>query len=85
MDTGRMAMCLPYPYWILDTPLAHFIGLYTNVPEGGWMDEGQEAWLAAQLKAAPDNKASFMTGEYVCVDGGYMALGAWAGGAGADH
>ncbi len=32
-------------------------------------------------------KASFMTGEYICVDGGYMALGAWAGGAGAgsDH
>jgi NAD(P)-dependent dehydrogenase (short-subunit alcohol dehydrogenase family) len=27
-------------------------------------------------------RASFMTGEYVCVDGGYMALGAWAGGAG---
>jgi NAD(P)-dependent dehydrogenase (short-subunit alcohol dehydrogenase family) len=29
------------------------------------------------------DRASFMTGEYVCVDGGYMALGAWAGGAGA--
>jgi NAD(P)-dependent dehydrogenase (short-subunit alcohol dehydrogenase family) len=29
------------------------------------------------------DKAAFMTGEYVCVDGGYMALGAWAGGAGA--
>ena len=29
------------------------------------------------------DKASFMTGEYVCVDGGYMALGAWAGEAGA--
>ena len=29
------------------------------------------------------DKASFMTGEYVCVDGGFMALGAWAGGAGA--
>ena len=29
------------------------------------------------------DKASFMTGEYVCVDGGYMALGAWADGAGA--
>jgi NAD(P)-dependent dehydrogenase (short-subunit alcohol dehydrogenase family) len=27
--------------------------------------------------------ASFITGEYLCVDGGYMALGAWAGGAGA--
>ncbi|MGN6759287.1 MAG: SDR family oxidoreductase [Thermomicrobiales bacterium] len=24
-------------------------------------------------------QASFMTGEYVCVDGGMMALGAWAG------
>jgi NAD(P)-dependent dehydrogenase (short-subunit alcohol dehydrogenase family) len=24
------------------------------------------------------DKASFMTGEFVCVDGGYMALGAWA-------
>jgi NAD(P)-dependent dehydrogenase (short-subunit alcohol dehydrogenase family) len=29
--------------------------------------------------------ASFMTGEYVCVDGGYMALGAWAGGAQGDQ
>ncbi|MCH8309842.1 MAG: glucose 1-dehydrogenase [Chloroflexi bacterium] len=27
--------------------------------------------------------ASFMTGSHVIVDGGYMALGAWAGGAGA--
>ena len=31
------------------------------------------------------DKASFMTGEYVCVDGGYMALGAWASAAGAEH
>jgi len=31
------------------------------------------------------DKASFMTGEYVCIDGGYMALGAWAGGAGAQQ
>ena len=29
------------------------------------------------------DKASFMTGEHVCVDGGYMALGAWASAAGA--
>ena len=31
------------------------------------------------------DKASFITGEYLCVDGGYMALGAWAGGAGASR
>jgi NAD(P)-dependent dehydrogenase (short-subunit alcohol dehydrogenase family) len=24
------------------------------------------------------DRAGFMTGEFVCVDGGYMALGAWA-------
>ncbi len=28
-------------------------------------------------------KSSFMTGTHVVIDGGYMALGAWAGGAGA--
>lgn len=28
-------------------------------------------------------RASFVTGTYLCVDGGYMALGAWAAGAGA--
>lgn len=31
------------------------------------------------------DKASFITGEYVCVDGGLMALGAWATGAGASE
>ena len=28
------------------------------------------------------DKASFITGDYLCVDGGYMAQGAWTGGAG---
>ena len=28
-------------------------------------------------------RASFMTGEHVCVDGGFMALGGWASAAGA--
>ena len=28
------------------------------------------------------DKANFMTGEYVCIDGGYNALGAWASAAG---
>lgn len=60
MDTGRMAMCLPYPYWILDTPLAHFIGLYSNVPEGGRLDQAQQDWLAAQLAEAPGDKALFL-------------------------
>jgi acid phosphatase type 7 len=60
VDTQRMAMCQPYAYWCLDTPLAYFIGLYTNVPEGGHVDDAQKEWLQSQLSAAPDDKALFL-------------------------
>jgi NAD(P)-dependent dehydrogenase (short-subunit alcohol dehydrogenase family) len=47
----------------------------------GRIGTGQDIANAVLFLAS--DKASFMTGEYICVDGGYMALGAWAGGAGA--
>jgi NAD(P)-dependent dehydrogenase (short-subunit alcohol dehydrogenase family) len=47
----------------------------------GRIGTGQDIANAVLFLAS--DKASFMTGSYVCVDGGYMALGAWAGGAGA--
>lgn len=47
----------------------------------GRIGTGQD--IANVVLFLASDKASFMTGEYVCVDGGYMALGAWAGGAGA--
>jgi NAD(P)-dependent dehydrogenase (short-subunit alcohol dehydrogenase family) len=47
----------------------------------GRIGTGQDIANAVLFLAS--ERASFMTGEYVCVDGGYMALGAWAGGAGA--
>jgi hypothetical protein len=54
-DSARYAMTQPNPYWTLETPLASIIGLYTNVPEGGMLDDDQRAWLASELKAAaPD-------------------------------
>jgi NAD(P)-dependent dehydrogenase (short-subunit alcohol dehydrogenase family) len=46
----------------------------------GRIGTGQDIANAVLFLAS--DQASFMTGEYVCVDGGYMALGAWAGGAG---
>jgi len=56
MDIQRMAMCQPYAYWCLDTPLAYFIGLYTNVPEGGEIDDDQRQWFQSQLAEAPKDK-----------------------------
>lgn len=42
----------------------------------GRIGTGQD--IANVVLFLASDKASFMTGEYVCVDGGYMALGAWA-------
>ncbi|HLI07963.1 MAG TPA: metallophosphoesterase [Ktedonobacteraceae bacterium] len=56
-DSGRDTMTQPNVYWTLETPFATFIGLYTNVPEGGWMDNDQIAWLQSELSSAPQNKA----------------------------
>jgi NAD(P)-dependent dehydrogenase (short-subunit alcohol dehydrogenase family) len=49
----------------------------------GRIGTGQD--IANVVLFLASDKASFMTGEYVCVDGGYMALGAWASAAGAEH
>jgi len=46
---------------------------------------GTGADIANVVLFLASDAASFMTGEYVCVDGGYMALGAWAGGAIDEH
>jgi hypothetical protein len=56
-DSGRDTMTEPNVYWTLETPFITFIGLYTNVPEGGWMDDNQIAWLNSELTSAPQNKA----------------------------
>ena len=58
-DTGRMAMIQPYVYWCLDTPLAYFIGLYTNVPEGRGDRRG-----AAGLVPRPDGRGADRQGAH---------------------
>jgi NAD(P)-dependent dehydrogenase (short-subunit alcohol dehydrogenase family) len=46
---------------------------------------GTRADIGAAAVFLAKDAASFITGEYLTVDGGFMALGAWATGAGAER
>jgi hypothetical protein len=63
-DASRLAMTQPNVYWTLEMPYATAIGLYTNVPVGGYVDDQQKAWLIKELKEAPPNKAIILAMHY---------------------
>jgi len=50
-DSNRTAMTQPNVYWTLLTPLANFVGLYSNVPAGGEITAPQSEWLGKELKS----------------------------------
>jgi hypothetical protein len=63
----------PYPYWVLQTPLAYLIGLYTNVNNAGQLDDPQGDaapqydWLVRTLrdiKTAADGRAVLLAVHY---------------------
>src|SRR5208337_1971766 len=54
-DAPRVGLNLPNPYWTFTTPLATFIGMYTNVPEHGSIDSDQQHWLTNEFHTAPEN------------------------------
>ncbi len=56
-DVQRHAMTQSNVYWTLQTPYATIIGLYTNVPDGGQLDNDQITWFHAELQTAPEEKA----------------------------
>jgi hypothetical protein len=43
----------PNVYWTLRHEWVTIIGLYTDVPDGGHLGEGQLQWLVGELRAAP--------------------------------
>jgi len=55
-DALRQAMTQPNVYWTLLTPYATIIGLYTNVPDGGMLDQDQIDWFHSEMKAADMGK-----------------------------
>jgi hypothetical protein len=60
-DSQRTAMTQPNVYWTLMTPLANFVGLYSNVPEGGEIRPPQTDWLVNELKTLPTNRPLLLT------------------------
>jgi hypothetical protein len=56
----RTAMTEPNVYFTLLTPFATFVGLYTNVPEGGVVQKDQEDWFVGELKNAPKDLPLFV-------------------------
>jgi len=56
-DAPRVGLNLPNPYWTLVTPLATFIGMYTNVPEHGSIDSNQQQWLTNEFATAAKDRA----------------------------
>ena len=56
-DAPRPAMTQPNCYWTLLAPLVTIVGLYTNCPEHGVVEQDQADWFTGELEAAPKDKA----------------------------
>jgi hypothetical protein len=56
-DSARTAMTQPNCYWTLETPLATIVGLYTNCPEHGVVEQEQADWFVGELHDAPSDRA----------------------------
>ncbi len=63
-DSNRTTMIQPNVYWTLVTPLANFIGLYSNVPKFGYVSPEQKDWFVNELRTAALQKDKAMV---VCI------------------
>jgi acid phosphatase type 7 len=55
-EYGRHTECLPYCDWTLPLQAITIIGIWSNVPSGGVLQDSQLEFLTAQLKAAPTDR-----------------------------
>ncbi|HWE63459.1 MAG TPA: metallophosphoesterase [Chloroflexota bacterium] len=53
---ARHALDQPNVYWTLEAPWLRIVGLYTNVPEGGVVEEEQRRWFLEQMARPLDGK-----------------------------
>jgi Icc-related predicted phosphoesterase len=52
-EYGRDVQTQPYCDWTLQLGEVTIIGLYDNVPDGGYLYDSQTQWLVGELQAAP--------------------------------
>jgi hypothetical protein len=55
-EYGRHTQTQPWCDWTLDLEALSIIGLYSNVPSGGHLEQPQIDWLTAELKSAPSDR-----------------------------
>jgi hypothetical protein len=60
-EYGRHTQTEPWCDWTLQLQAATIIGVYTNVPSGGHLEQAQIDWLSAELKAAPSDRPLIVT------------------------
>lgn len=51
-NAERKSMAQPHIYWTLKAPLAHIIGMHSNVPKFGIVTPEQRSWLVQELITA---------------------------------
>jgi hypothetical protein len=66
LEFGRHTQTQPWCDWTLALTALTIIGLYTNVPEGGHLEERQTAWLVEQLGAAPADRPLIVALHHPC-------------------
>ena len=57
-DVPRLTMTQPNCYWTLTGPLVSVVGLYSNVPENGYIDPDQADWLSRGTRGRPRGPAA---------------------------
>jgi len=59
-EIHRASMDQPNVYWTLDAELFTVIGLYSNVPEGGRLEQDQLDWFVSELKESSRHKKALL-------------------------
>jgi hypothetical protein len=55
-EYGRHTQTEPWCDWTLELKAATIVGVYSNVPSGGHLEQSQIDWLSGELKNAPPDR-----------------------------